>query len=239
MIRDWESLTSESRCPSQTKDFDAATYMATLARGCLVERYPSYRGWSILQHCTEIYKDHRDEELFQSLRPCQPIGKTLLVTEDGAASQPGMWHSYQYQTEVSKLTYSGDIVCCLPGCYAPLLLRSTTSGTFEVVGDCYFYHLEDQQGILGNPSPKWTVQTCPDADDFPLKKFHNNVTGEDTFSDPRLSELFPESVKLLVAANGAPTFRTIRPGELIKNFPRLTCGDLRSAGIELVTFRLV
>jgi hypothetical protein len=246
MIRDWESLTSGSRCPSQAKDFDAATYMATLARGCFVERYPSYRGWPILQRCTEIYRDHRDEELLlQSLRPCQPVGKTLLVTEDGqigicsAASQPSMWHPYQYQTEVSKLTYPGDIVCCLPGCYAPLLLRSTTSGTFEVVGDCYFYHLEDQQGILGNLSPDWTVQICPDADDFPLKKFHNNVTGEDTFYDPRLSELFPESEKLLVAANGAPTFRTIRPGELIKNFPRLTCDDLRAASVELVTFRLV
>jgi len=71
------------------------------------------------------------------------------------------------------LTNAKDTFCCLLRCDAPLLLRPTSSDAFEVVGDCYFYHLVDEKVIVGPLPMNIMVQIAFDDHSTPLKQFHN------------------------------------------------------------------
>jgi len=225
MIRLWGMKSFRSGSSGNTLNTTTSEYMATLARGLFIERYPGLL--PSVQHCTRIYNEYRDGELLQSLRPLQPTGKTLLTNSNG---QIGLG---------STAANRGDIICCLPGCEAPLLLRPASSGTFEVVGDCYFYHLEDEQGVLGPMPPTWTVQIEYDTDGFPFKQYHNTSTGKFDCQDPRLNKLPSEYEPLPVVSGKPRTVRNVRTGEIVKKDTRLTSDDLMARGIELETFRLV
>ena len=136
------------------------------------------------------------------------------------------------------MTYAGDIVCCLAGCEEPLLLRPASAGTFEIVGDCYFLHLEDEQGILGHVPPRWTVQIVNDEHRNPFRQFLD-TSGKASTRDPRLNNLPPDWEPVVVVAGKPRCVRNVHTGEIIEKDTRVTCDDLRARGIELETFRLV
>ena len=121
------------------------------------------------------------------------------------------------------------------------MLRATLPGAFEIVGDCYFYHLEDEQGILGPLPLSSEVQVVFGAYGLASKQFHDVSTGENVRQDPRLNNLFPNSERLPMMVNKPDPVRNTLTEEVMDEEEgdfQLTCDALVASGVELETFRL-
>jgi hypothetical protein len=124
-----------------------------------------------------------------------------------------------------------------------MVLRPTSSGTFQVVGECYVYGLSDAVCFLGPLPTHWKAIMKGDALGRPFQLFMNMTTGQETMDDPRLPlppnweqttyERLPEDPALF------QKFRNVITGEVINYDPRLTPEALEVRGVELQTFKLV
>ncbi|KAL2023614.1 hypothetical protein VTK56DRAFT_1771 [Thermocarpiscus australiensis] len=138
----------------------------------------------------------------------------------------------------------GDSICLLLGTYAPIILRQTASGSFQVVGEAYVHGLSNGVGILGSFPPRWEVLLKGDAMGRPTQRFLDTRTGLETLEDPRLGNLPPgwERVpyqKLDDDPDILERFRNMETGEVVNSDPRLSPHALAARGVKLQSFRLV
>ncbi|KAH8674354.1 heterokaryon incompatibility protein-domain-containing protein [Tricladium varicosporioides] len=60
---------------------------------------------------------------------------------------------------VPDFTKSGDLVCLLIGCNAPVILRKQIGGTFIFIGDCRVSEFMHGEGITGLETGKYTLES--------------------------------------------------------------------------------
>ncbi|KUJ09708.1 HET-domain-containing protein [Mollisia scopiformis] len=84
----------------------------------------------------------------------------------------------------------GDVVCVLLGCASPMLLRRTSQGWYQVVGECFVLGLVGSEALLG-PVPELYRLVYKYSYDHGcyIQHFFNKNTGETSWSDPRLNDL--------------------------------------------------
>jgi hypothetical protein len=130
------------------------------------------------------------------------------------------------------------------GTYAPLILRQTPSGHFNVVGESYVHGLSDAVGILGPLPDEWKVIIRGDAFGRPTLRFVHLSNNEETLNDPRLGPL-PSDWERATYERSVDDpaiferFKNRITGELVNYDPRLSPERLQARGIELQSFRLV
>lgn len=138
---------------------------------------------------------------------------------------------------------SGDSICLLLGTYAPVVLRETPSGSYQVVGECYVHGLDDAIGLLG-PLPKgWKAIIRGDALGRPNQRFTDPRSNTEVVEDPRLESLpanWERATYERLEDDPAifEKFRNLETGELVNYDPRMSPKALEVRGVELQSFRL-
>lgn len=125
-----------------------------------------------------------------------------------------------------------------------MVLRQTSSGSFQVVGEAYVHGLSDAVGLIGPLPEDWTVFIRGDSLGRPTQWYRNLRNGQETLDDPRLWSLSPNWER--VAYERLPDdpaiferFRNLKTGELVNSDPRLSPTALLARGIKLQSFSLV
>ncbi|KAI3320241.1 HET-domain-containing protein [Xylariaceae sp. AK1471] len=142
--------------------------------------------------------------------------------------------------------HPGDEVFVILGCDVPVLLRPTSSGEYEVVGDCYLHGIMDGEALLGALPPAWSAQLVPTADGVDRRLFRNADTNITTSEDPRLVNLSIPAEWESIEFEWTPAdpiyckkFRNTNTGEFINSDPRLFPEALIERGVPLKTITLV
>ncbi|KAI1380165.1 HET-domain-containing protein [Hypoxylon crocopeplum] len=142
----------------------------------------------------------------------------------------------------------GDEVFVILGCDLPMLLRPTSTGKYEVIGDCYVHGIMDAEALLGPlPSP-WRVVGKQEEDRY--FRVHYNDDDDDTRSpsteDPRLdgipipSKWEPiEWERTRDDPHYCRKFRNNETREVINSDPRLFPEALIARGVPIRTITLV
>ncbi|TVY82211.1 Heterokaryon incompatibility protein 6 OR allele [Lachnellula suecica] len=137
-----------------------------------------------------------------------------------------------------------DAICLLLGTYAPMVLRQTASGSFQVVGECYVHGLADLTGFLGPLPNHWETIIKGDALGRPTQRFIDTGSGEETLEDPRLEPL-PWNWERATYGRRAEDpaiferFRNLETDEVVNYDPRLSPTALEARGVKLQSFRLI
>jgi len=123
---------------------------------------------------------------------------------------------------------TGDHVCVLLGCYAPMILRPHGADHFSVVGPCYAEGMSHGEAFLGS----FPDDICPVKvrvkDDVARWGFKNELSGEVVYEDPRLAALGIE----------LDEFReTLIKDHYVKI--DIDLAVLRNKGVEIQRFKLV
>jgi hypothetical protein len=124
-----------------------------------------------------------------------------------------------------------------------MLLRQTSVGSFQAVGEYYVHGLADLVGFLGPLPVGWQIIIKGDALGRPTQRLINLRNGEETLDDPRLESLpsnweramyerCPEDPAIF------DRFRNLETGELVNYDPRLSPEALE-ARVKLQSFTLV
>ena len=137
----------------------------------------------------------------------------------------------------------GDELCILLGLYCPLVIRSSGSEHFKIIGGCYLHGLMDSEALLGRLPNHYTVQQYVAGVRY-LTRYYNTNTGEATVEDPRLGPLDPhwQRVDLEITADDpqhVDFFRNIQTGEVINYDPRLSKTALEQRGVQLRNITLI
>jgi hypothetical protein len=125
-----------------------------------------------------------------------------------------------------------------------MVLRQTSSSSFQVVGECYIHGLSDAVGFLGPLPDGWESIIKGDALGRPTQRFVNLENGEETLDDPRLGPL-PGSWERVTYQRQADDpaiferFKNMDTEDLVNYDPRMTPDSLEARGIKLRSFRLV
>ncbi|PQE21340.1 heterokaryon incompatibility protein [Rutstroemia sp. NJR-2017a WRK4] len=136
-----------------------------------------------------IYSERETTNTIQKIR-----GRRFLTTEDGhigtapAGAQVGKSGHCQ-RGNLGLILLLGDSICLLLGTYAPMVLRQTSSSTFQVVGECYIHGLADAVGLLGPLPNHWETIIKGDVLGKQTQRFIYDGNGEETLDDPRLEPL--------------------------------------------------
>ncbi|KAF5660675.1 heterokaryon incompatibility protein [Fusarium heterosporum] len=237
-VKDWfKDLPVGDYCTGESMETALALTLCMERTG---ERNPYNHNKSTAEWVQTLHKmlslntDSRDDPFYLERETANTIqkvrGRRLFVTENGLIGT------------APACTQIGDSISLLLGTYAPVVLRPTTAGTFQVVGECYVYGLSDGVCFLG-PLPKnWKVIIRGDALGRPFQLFTNIVTGQETMEDPRMSlppnwepalyERLPDDPALF------HKFRNIETGEVINHDPRLMPETLKARGVSLQVFTL-
>lgn len=122
---------------------------------------------------------------------------------------------------------TGDSIFLILGTYAPIVLRQTPTGSYQVVGECYVHGLADAVGILGPLPHPWTTIVKGDSLGRPTQRFYNKNTGKESVEDPRLSPLPSEWERASGERSGGDPdifqkFRHLATGEVVNYDPRLS-----------------
>ncbi|KAF8856097.1 HET-domain-containing protein [Acephala macrosclerotiorum] len=122
---------------------------------------------------------------------------------------------------------NGDIISVFLGTRAPLMLRPTRSGTYQVVGECFVHGLMAGEALLG-PLPSHYHATIKYSEQHGCHPaFYNSLTKATELNDPRLEDLaLGEETSGLWISDG-------RGGK------RLTAEVFKVLGVEFQDFRLV
>lgn len=125
-----------------------------------------------------------------------------------------------------------------------VILRPTTTGTFQLVGSCYLHGFSSAEAFLGPLPVPWIIQYKPDSFGAQAPYFLNKDTNEEAQQDPRLEDLPPgwEAVQGDRTRDDPMLFKWFRngnTGEAMNSDPRMLPGALRDRGVALETFRLV
>ncbi|KAM0215037.1 hypothetical protein ACHAQD_008544 [Fusarium lateritium] len=188
-----------------------------------------------LHKMLSLTKDSRDDPFYSERETANTIqkirGRRFFTTENGLIGT------------APACTQTSDSICLLLGTYAPMVLRPTSSGTFQVVGECYVYGLSDAVSFLGPLPRPWKAIIKGDALGRPYQLFTDMTNGQKTMDDPRLPlplnwerttyERLPEDPALF------QKFRNVETGEVINYDPRLTPEALEARGVKLQAFKLI
>lgn len=125
-----------------------------------------------------------------------------------------------------------------------MVLRPTTTDSYQIVGESYVYGLHDGIKFLGPLPNPWKVKGFYTADGRDNFSFVNEESGEETKEDPRLGPLSSQWMRI---EQGIDTddpihydfFRHRETGEVTNCDPRWEPEALKDRGIDLTTFSLV
>lgn len=118
---------------------------------------------------------------------------------------------------------SGDSICVLLGCNAPMVLRSTQDGKFLVVGSCDMQGVNDGESLLGPLPGQMRRAQCRATGQY---TWVDSRTGFSSYMDPRLESLN-------VVTDNHPEFRGARQFFVHPEFLR------REIGVDIRYFDLV
>lgn len=194
-----------------------------------------------------IYSERETANMIQKIR-----GRRFFTTKDGyigtapASAQIGkLRRSDMHQThlDITICPTTGDSICLLLGAYAPIVLRQTPLGSFQVVGECYVHGLADAFGLLGPIPYPWKTIIKGDSLGRPTSRFLNSETGEETLEDPRLGPLPPSWGRASYERRaGDPDimqrFENDQTGEIVNHDPRLSPEMLQRTVGGLQSLRL-
>ncbi|KAM0342381.1 hypothetical protein ACHAPU_009568 [Fusarium lateritium] len=255
VVKDWfKDLPVGDYCTGESMETALAL---TLCMERTRERHPYNHNKSNAEWVETLHKmlsltvDSRDDPFYLERETANTIqkvrGRRMFVTENGligtapSCTQIGESLSSLKQDELTVLV--GDSICLILGTYAPIILRPTPAGTFQVVGECYVYGLSDAVCFLGPMPRDWKAIIKGDALGRPFQLFMNTMTGQETIEDPRLPlppnwerapyERLPDDPALF------QKFRNAETGEVINHDPRLIPEALESRGVKLQPFTLV
>ncbi|KAL6901780.1 HET domain-containing protein [Trichoderma evansii] len=225
-------------------------FAKTLLQNDLRERNPTDKGWPTLAGWRAYCKRYI---LSGSTEPLEILNSSHYL-DDMVSGRCGR-RAYM-ETEEGYIGLGprgckpGDIVCVIPGCNSPVVLRETDSGDFRLVGSSFVYGLNDGQALLGNLKNPWRVQIFDHPDqDFRIEhRYYNKETRELAVSDPRLEE-HPEWERVSLEDLGRPLtgddpialefFKNKVTGEIMNSDPRLLPEALKARGVDLQWFTIV
>ncbi|KAF4996562.1 hypothetical protein FGRMN_4446 [Fusarium graminum] len=238
-VKDWfKDLPVGDYCTGESME---TAFALTLCMERTRERHPYNHNKSKAEWVQTLHKmlsltaDSREDPLYLERETANTIqkvrGRRLFVSENGLIGT------------APACTQIGDSIGLLLGTYAPIVLRPTSAGTFQVVGECYVYGLSDAVCFLGPLPNNWKTIIRGDALGRPFQLFMNTMTGEETIEDPRISlppnwerapyERLPDDPALF------QKFRNVETGSIINHDPRLMPEALQARGVKLQVFTLV
>ncbi|KAI1410744.1 HET-domain-containing protein [Hypoxylon sp. FL1857] len=256
---------SDADGPIIAKDFSdvVKTYKSKIELGRLQElRYPTgdtyHNAW--LQTLTLSQNRDRFPELASPT--LAEISEVVTAEADGAAATGELSTFYRrlitswvngclfetrngYVGMIDGKPHAGDEVFIILGCDLPMLLRPTTTGEYEVVGDCYVHGIMDGEAILGPIPHPWRVVMVTEGG-YNHAHYLNVDSERRSTEDPRLEEipLPPEWEPIEWERTAADPlyckkFRNRGTGEVINSDPRLFPEALTARGVPLRTITLV
>ncbi|KAL9117858.1 MAG: hypothetical protein Q9187_005601 [Circinaria calcarea] len=155
-------------------------------------------------------------------------GRRLFTTEEG------------YIGLAPEGAESGDQVCVLLRCDAPILLRSIGNGQYHVVGESYVQGLMRTEGFLGRLPNPWQSIWRLDGKGGARLAFNHLRTEEITKNDPRLGP--PPSGWRTMSHDQELYYDfwvNVDTGERTWSDPRMSAEALKGRGVNLRTFALV
>jgi hypothetical protein len=91
-----------------------------------------------------------------------------------------------------ELAQATDEIVVFPGCPAPMMLRPSSNGRYQVVGECFIHDLMDGEALLG-PRPEQYQQQrmmiLSENAQWYYDVYQDNQTGQIQHEDPRLGSL--------------------------------------------------
>lgn len=134
----------------------------------------------------------------------------------------------------------------LLGSNEPFALRESSTGQYQVVGECFVHGLHDSMSLLGMLPEPWKVSINWDSDGLARYSFVNSLTGEATTDDPRLGELPKEWVRVENDLGRTPDdpeiyerFQNLVTGEILDSDPRMSPELLQQRGVKLRSFQQI
>ncbi|PNP38003.1 hypothetical protein TGAMA5MH_10102 [Trichoderma gamsii] len=225
-------------------------FAKTLLQNDLRERNPTDKGWPTLAEWRAYCKRHIFSE---SAEPLEILNSSHYL-DDMVSGRCG--RRVYMETEEGYIGLGprgckpGDIICVIPGCNSPVVIRETDNGNFRLVGSSFVYGLNDGQALLGRLKSPWRVQIFDHPEqDFRIEhRYYNRETRELTVSDPRLED-HPEWERVSLEDLGRPLigddpiilklFKNKITGGIMNSDPRLLPEALEARGVDLQWFTIV
>ncbi|KAH7310530.1 heterokaryon incompatibility protein-domain-containing protein [Stachybotrys elegans] len=241
-----------------SNDLDSGTYVTggsireaharTLTGNALNDRFPardyagSFDEWLKQNSPTALFGERASTPLSSDSNPT-PMEKLALSLLPGRA-----WFMTEegYFGLAPRIARAGDMVVVFLGCESPILVRPRPNKTFQVLGECFVYGLNDANALLGPlPSP-WSAHVFDDPTGlFTILRFYNSETKTTQDEDPRLGPLAEEweAMERKERTSEDPRifayFMNKKTGEIVNSDPRMEPQVLRERGVELETFALI
>ncbi|KAI0968156.1 HET-domain-containing protein [Xylaria arbuscula] len=215
-------------------------YIQTIFLGLLDERYFGF-GYPTLSQIRDTLTKLKDYDGNVD----RSIQLDIHVTRTASAGKM-FTTSNGYLGKTTSPIQPGDDVFIILGCDGPMILRPTSAGEYEIVGDCYLHSVMDGEALLGALPHPWKVKLLNDERGFRIPKFYNSDSIEIREYDPRL-----DSIPILAEweliefqwtredPNTCRKFRNKATGEIINSDPRLFPEALLERGILVKSITLV
>ncbi|KAH8598663.1 heterokaryon incompatibility protein-domain-containing protein [Bisporella sp. PMI_857] len=247
LVRGWEPENLESG-KYVTRGSVRDAYARTLAGNALKDRFPerdyagSFDEWIAQDSPTALFGANAKTSLSADSKPT-PMEKLALSLLPGRA---WVTSSEGYFGLAPLAACTADIISVFLGCETPILIRPQPNNTFQVLGECLIFGLNDSNAFLGPlPSP-WAAHVFNDSTGvFTVLRFYNAETKTTCDEDPRLGPL-PEEWEAVDRGERTSEdprilrcFKNKQTGEIVNSDPRMEPGVLRGRGVKLRIFALV
>ncbi|KAI0120886.1 HET-domain-containing protein [Hypoxylon sp. NC0597] len=230
----------ESQYPAGGTYQNACLQVLTLGQNR--DRYRGDRGYPTLAELFEVVATAGTDEAAAN-------GKTLNYYKNWITTRFNGQNLFSTQNgyvgTINGVPQQGDEVFIILGCDVPMLLRPSSTGEYEVIGDCYMHGIMDGEAILGPILHPWkVVLVLEDGDD----RIHyvNVEAGYESTGDPRLEQIpmLPgwepiEWERTRADPYYCTKFRNRETGEVINSDPRLFPEALEARGVPLRTITLI
>ncbi|KAI0155156.1 HET-domain-containing protein [Xylariaceae sp. FL1272] len=233
------------RYPTGETHLDA--YIQTFSLGQLKERVP----WSYLKYpglsAVREEIDESEEDAKDLTEHCSPPAYFHNIAAGWLPGCCVFTLSNGYIGMICGRPQIGDQIFIIPGCDVPLLLRPTSRGKYEVVGDYYVHGIMDGEVLLGALPPSWQINVWANKRNGRSEhRFNNRDQCLSTRQDPRVDAIaLPdewENVDFEWSRSDpvhCKKFRNKETGKVINSDPRLFPEALRARGVSLETITLV
>ncbi|KAE9368957.1 hypothetical protein N431DRAFT_382768 [Stipitochalara longipes BDJ] len=247
LVREWEPENLESG-KYVTGGSVRDAHARTLTGNALKDRFPdrdyagSFDEWIAQDSPTALFGANAKIPLSADSKPT-PMEKLALSLLPGRA---WVTTSEGYFGLAPLVARTGDIISVFLGCETPILIRPQPNNTFQVLGECLIFGLNDANAFLGPlPSP-WAAHVFDDSTGlFTVLRFYNSETKMKLDEDPRLGPL-PEGWEAVDRGERTSEdprifrcFKNKQTGEIVNSDPRMEPEVLRGRGVELRNFALV
>ncbi|KAI1079949.1 HET-domain-containing protein [Whalleya microplaca] len=217
-------------------------YLQTLVLGLLKARYPQL-AYPTIDHLRNVVtaatasgniaegdlSNYYENSIARLLRGCRLL-----------------WMQNKYIGMTSGEAQEGDEVFVILGRDTPMVLRPTSSGEYEVIGDCYVHGIMDGEALLGAIDGPWRIRILFESDGCRRPWYFNVETQHESTEDPRLenipipSEWVPiEWERTRADPHHCKKFRNMKTGDVINSDPRLFPEALIERGIPMKRITLV